>query len=232
MNISSIPKGIGKGLSKVAETKFIKRTLEYGYKNPDKFLVAMVVTSIASKDLVNGYYYTKQSLNNKRIPEENRSFVASLDAMNCGIMVGGQVLASLVIEKTVTEKLFNKIIGKKLDHDILGNKARKLVEADKSLNYEVIKEGLIKKCGSESKPFKAMKGGFTLLMTFLATAALMKRVVAPLIATPLAGWFKNKYMDKNIAKNKAKQENKIVSKQGDMIDHTSAPWNHSNKAGK
>lgn len=197
---SNISKTIGSGLNRIAKSKLVAKTLEYGFKNPEQFANAMLVTSIVSKDAVGCYYYTSQSLHNERIPEEKRKFVASLDLMNGIIMVGGQVLAAKVFEGLVKDHLFDKLIAKKLDNDILKEHATKLIKeakkAGNNFDFEVVSEKLIKEYGSESKSFKAMRGGFGLLVGFLATAALTKRVIAPFLSTPLAGWYKNKFMDK------------------------------------
>lgn len=197
----SINKGIGKAYSFVSSRKLIAKTLDHAAKNPDKYATAMVVTSIVSKDFINCYYYTTQSLHNDKIPEEKRKFVASLDLMNGIIMVGGQLLAGIVFEKTLNNLLFKKLIDKRLDSDVLKKHAQKLMEeakrAGKNFKLEEVSEELINQYGSKSKKYGLMKSGFKLVIVFAATTALTKRIIAPLLSTPLAGWFKDKFMDKN-----------------------------------
>lgn len=193
---SNIEKKIGNGLGYTAKKIFAK-TLEYGRNNPEKYAGAMLVTSIVSKDLVGCYYYTTQSLHNKKIPEEKRKFVASLDLMNGILMVGGQILIYSVVEKIASNALFNKFIAKKLDADVLKKHAKKIVASStEKLNIENVNKELVKQYGSGSKQFKAMKTGFALLVGFLATTAFTKRLLAPLLSTPLAGWFKGRFLDK------------------------------------
>lgn len=48
-------------------------------KDNAKFMSAIGVTSIVLKDGLGCYLYVKQSLNNEKIPEDKRKFVAALD---------------------------------------------------------------------------------------------------------------------------------------------------------
>lgn len=196
----NINKGLGKAYNWTATKKWCAKTLDYATKNPNKYATAMVVTSIVSKDLVGCYYYVTQSLHNKKIPEEKRKFVASLDLMNGIIMVGGQLMAGILFEKTLNKFLFKKFFDKKLDNDILKIQAKKAVEtakkAGKEFELKAVHQELIEQIGSNSRKYKAMKTGFNLVVVFAATTALTKRVIAPLFATPLAGWYKEKFMDK------------------------------------
>lgn len=205
--LSGIATCMGKALDYTATRKWCAKTLDYATKDPMKYATYMVIASIVSKDFINCYYYTTQSLNNKKIPEEKRKFVASLDLMNGIIMVFGQLLAGIGFEKVMNSKLFNKYIAQKLDEDVLKKHAKKLVEKAKNLtkpaSLEDIQAELIKQYGSNSKKFKAMKGGFGLVITFFATTAFTKRVLAPLFSTPLAGWFSEKYMNKKPKNPKA-----------------------------
>lgn len=208
---TTIGKPLGKAYNYTITRKWCAKTLESAAKNPAKYAIAMVIVSIVSKDLVGCYYYTKQSLNNKRIPEEKRKFVAAVDLMNGIIMVGGQILAGILFEKILSKILFKKYFDKKLDNDILKIHAQKLVEkaknAGENLNLDATHKELLKQFGSDSTKYKAMKGGLGLMIAFFATTALTKRILAPLFSTPLAGWFKHKYMDNPHKKNKDKPEN-------------------------
>lgn len=224
---NSINKGIGSTYNFAATSKWCAKTLECAAKNPDKYSTAMVVASIVSKDLISCYYYYTQSMNNKKIPEEKRKFVASLDLMNGVLMVGGQLLAGIVFEKTLNDLLFKKLIDKKLDKDALANHAEKAIkEAEKAGHKFDVKEletELIKQFGSDSKKYKTMKSGFKLLIVLSLTTALTKRVLAPLLATPLAGWYKDNHMDKK----KNKDEKSDIGTHGDVY----IPWAYTNNNG-
>lgn len=196
-----IGKGLGSAYNYTATRKWCAKTLNYAAKDPEKYAIMMVMASIISKDLVGCAFYTVQSLNNEKIPEDKRGFVASVDLMNGLVMVVGQLLAGIGFEKILGKTLFDKCIAKKLDNDVLKAHAKKLAEKIKqtgqNLKIDDIHKELIKQYGSESNKFKAMKGGLGLLIAYFATTALTKRIIAPLLSTPMAGWFKDKYMDKD-----------------------------------
>ena len=72
--------------------------------------IATVTTlSCISKDAVNCAYYVHQSLNNKRIPDDKRNFVAGLDLANGILNVVVQSVAAFWFTKNI-----NKIFDKKL----------------------------------------------------------------------------------------------------------------------
>lgn len=232
--VSGIEKFAGSGLSAVAKLKPMTRLLEKGYKNPEAFAVTMLVTSLVSKDAVNCYYYVTQSLHNEKIPEDKRKFVAALDGMNGVMNVVGQILITMLAEKALSKYVFNKLIASKLDDDTLAVHAKKIVESSaQKLDIEKVKAALLKKNNSVSTRYKGLETGLRVLLGFLMTAAFAKRVLTPLIATPLAGWFKDKYMkdDPKKAKSKevkAKDNKKDAPKPNlddQLLSHETAPWN-------
>lgn len=249
MNVSSISKGIGNTYNKIITSKnivgrFFTRKFDQGLSDPARFAAAMLVTSIVSKDAIGCALYTSQSLNNKKIPEEKRPFVASLDLMNGIIMVGGQFLIGKVIDAKITPKLFGKRFagfvtnpttketkslseGEKLKSVLDPNNIEELVKSVctnntkgvsnpklvkhiqkimkkenidvSSLTSDAIKkisEQLVKEYKAGGGKYKAIETGFGLLVGAIATTAITKRTIAPLLSTPLAGWFKSHVMDK------------------------------------
>lgn len=105
-------------------------------------------------------------------------------------------------------------------------------ELDKQI--KIIAEELIKRVGKESTKFAAIEAGFCLFAGALATTALTKRTFVPLISTPLAGWFKSRFMDKKTAKsqqNNADKSDNPKTPQDEYLDHTVAPWAYTNKDG-
>lgn len=227
MQISSINKWAGNISEKAVSSKWLNKKFDISLNEPAKFAAAMLVTSIVSKDLVGCFLYTSQSLNNKKIPEEKRKFVAAVDLMNGIIMVGGQFLIGKIIDAKVTPKLLgkhytgtfkDKYSGKETpinpnailsDDKIYGdylNILDKNKDELKTLGMDVKKmdensikkigEEIVAKVGKNSKQGKAIAVGFGILISALATTALTKRAVAPLLSTPLAGWFKGNFMDK------------------------------------
>lgn len=248
MAIPSINSAIGKFINKGIESRWMAKRLDKSLRDPASFAAAMLVTSIVSKDAINCVVYTAQSLNNEKIPKEKRGFVASLDLMNGILNVVGQIIAFSIVDKKVIPMLFGKHYSGTLK-DKITNKETPLPGIDatrksrlvsdnlletvkdiakkgnhKNINVEKVTNALIKDIGKGSKNFMAYESGFSLLVGALATTALVKRTLTPLIATPLAGWFKDNYLEKNNKKNEKKPE----IKQADMMEIKSAtvaaPW--------
>lgn len=229
MNISSILyKKPGELFNKLAKSKWMQKNLEQGVSDSERFAAAMLVTSIVSKDLVNCAFYTTQSYNNQKIPEEKRKFVAALDLMNGIIMVGGQLLIGKVIDAKVTPKLLSKFTGTIKDakgvEKTVNNKAllhpdnikEMAQKAAKNLDLKIddkMTEKIVKNVTKLCKePFAK---GFGLFAAAIATTAIVKRTIAPLLSTPLAGWFKEKFMDKGkkpeINKDTIEIESKVLA---------------------
>ena len=171
---------------------------------------AMIATvSNVSKDAVNCAYYTIQSLNNDRIPEDQRKFVAALDLANGIMNVGVQLAMSFGIAELITSIFDNKIAKSKDFSD----KEEIIEEKFKSLSEE-----LKKKTTKEefSKGFKQLikkrkdlaRLGFTVLTVNIAMQILTKRIITPFFATPLASVFKEK-LEKAEANKKEKEGKKI-----------------------
>lgn len=190
-----VGRGTGAALDKVAQLKPIQKGIELGKTNPAKFATNMLLFSIVSKDAVGCYLYTTQSLNNKKIPEEKRKFVASMDLMNGILMVGGQtVVGKMLVDKVLIPKLQGHFAG---ESKVLGNanikkNAQKVLEKNaeklkamgvdtKSIDMDSVLKMVQKGC---KDPFVK---GLGILTTAIATTALIKRTIVPLLSTPLAG---------------------------------------------
>lgn len=130
----------------------------------------IALMSTTTKDLVNCIYYTEQSLNNKKIPEEKRKFVAGIDLSN-GIL-------NVVSQLTLGMYLKNKI--------------------PKAFDY------MFKNSKLSPQAYACAKGGFTLFGTLVFAQVLLKRVLTPFIATPMAGYFKQ-YAERKEQENGSKQ---------------------------
>ena len=84
--------------------------------------VAIATVSNLTKDGVNCAYYVTQSLNNERIPEDKRKFVAGLDLANGILNVTLQALVSYgltkwignVFDKQIVPRYFTELKYKKL----------------------------------------------------------------------------------------------------------------------
>ncbi len=167
---------------------------------------ALIATaSNVSKDAVNCGYYTYQSLNNERIPEDKRKFVAALDLANGLMNVGIQILMAFGISDAITS-IFDNKIGKAEDFsikdEVIKKKFDKLTDELKSkTNYEEFAKGYKNIIKNRTTLARL---GFTVLAVNIAMQVLTKRIITPLCATPLATVFKEKF-EKTEAEKKEKE---------------------------
>lgn len=242
----------GKGFITRRTSNFFNRQFDKAVNDPARFASSMLVTSIVSKDVVGCILYTYQSLHNEKIPEDKRKSVAALDLMNGGLMVGGQLLVGKVIDKKMTPQLFGKMysgmfkdkdtkkedtlkgIGAKdksclYQDNILQTVKETLKKEGKQLDASKIADALGKEIGHGSKRYKLFEAGFGIIVTALATTALVKRTLVPLIATPLSAWYKTKFMDKPSDKDiKVKPKDKFER----VTATTYTPWAYNSDNNK
>lgn len=173
---------------------------------------ALIATvSNVSKDAVNCAYYTIQSLNNERIPEDQRKFVAALDLANGIMNVGVQVAMAFGLSKWV-ESIFDDKFAKSkdfsLDENVIREKYRNMpIELKKkTTEAQFIKDYIPKMKGRVG----LARTGFTVLFVNIAMQILTKRIITPLFATPMASYFKRGF-EKAEAEKKAKEEHKLTA---------------------
>jgi len=209
---------------KVLNSKtFEKNIYTPAWENAAKYAGKMALISALTKDAVGCYYYVTQSLNNDKIPEEKRNFVASLDLMNGILNVALQFTVGMWIDKKVPE-WFDKTVGKKLDTDETVKQAKKIFKTIQKLGVknnikevdiaDFLRDNVL---GPSGRASKFLKGGFTAAAVLIGTQIITKRVIVPFLSTPLATWYKENYMDKkktNPAKpnTDAVEINKVASK--------------------
>lgn len=228
----TIVSSIGEAMNYTAKNWFAK-SLENGLKHPAEYAAKMMVVSLVSKDFINCGFYTYQSLNNKKIPEDKRGFVAALDLVNGFINVGGQIATFFLVDRLLIPKLQGKLFTGVLKNPktgaeetirsnaplspdkiyeytlkVIREKGTELSEALKAegktlqdLDAKAIARELSQKIGHAGTIGKDITTGFGIVITALATTALIKRTLTPLIATPLAGMLKDNYMDKKSKKS-------------------------------
>lgn len=212
-------------INKITKAPFMEKCFyKPARENPAKFAGQMALLSALTKDAVNCYYYTTQSLNNEKIPEEKRGFVASLDLMNGILNVGLQFTLGKWIEKH-SEGWFDKLLGKQLNENKTSEISKKLESIIKSKNPQenismeqisnYLKDKKVLGAGAKGK-YSWLKIGFSALVMLVGTQIICKRIFTPLLATPLAGTFKKKFLDKN-KKTEAKPDEK-------MIEPNYKPW--------
>ena len=141
----------------------------------------IAIISGLSKDVINCYYYVTQSLKNEKIPEEKRKFVASLDLSNGILNVITQLAIGIPLVK-LTDKVFDSKIAKYFT-DKETDKIFKSIKTQTSYDkiYEIAQ-----------KNKSLAKAGFAALIALVGTQIVAKRIIVPLIATPMASFFKNK----------------------------------------
>lgn len=174
--------GVRKPISALGNTRVMEKVCESYQSNNVQFIAGLGLLSIVLKDGLGCYMYVKQSLNNKKIPEDKRKFVAALDLANGGLMILTQVLTFFTLSnKKVQAKLFDKTFGK-----LFSRAARK--------GYQVLIKQKPKFANIEGVEFNKTFGAFKdkvqdifgIMAALVASTVLAKRIVVPFIATPLA----------------------------------------------
>lgn len=173
---------VEKPLNWLSNTKLSNWSSKHHQANNMKVITGIGVFSIVAKDGYGCYLYVKQSLENKKIPDDKRKFVAALDLANGGLMILMQLLMYFTIShKVVQSKMFDKMFGKFFDRPV-------------TKSYQTILKNKDKLSGMTGKQFhtsfekyrKSVKDSFGYLSSLVAATILGKRVIVPFIATPLA----------------------------------------------
>lgn len=197
---SSIMNASAKAIGAISKAKPMKQLADQFQKNPEKTLALTTISSIVIKDGVGCYKYVTQSLNNDKIPEEKRSFVAALDLTNGFLMIAAQIGMFLLMKKfskPLFEKLFKKSFNPQMKKDLeymiraeqkkAGEMPARKLNIEKS--YQKVKEDTL--------------GLFKFVVDLAAATIIGKRIIVPLIATPLANVVKDKM---NAGKHKDEDE--------------------------
>lgn len=184
------------------DTKPMNKIYKYATEHPEAFASRMALVSALTKDAVGCYYYVKQSLENKKIPDDKRDFVAALDLMNGILNISLQLSVGLWIDNNY-KKWFDGSIGKVLDKANtrkITKKIMPLINTDKNpekVTFEQAEAFLRDKIlGKSGKAATWLKVGFGAAVVLTATQVVTKRMIVPFISTPLATWYKDKFMVK------------------------------------
>lgn len=196
--IQSVGTSIGKGIAKATNWKPPVWLGEKFVKDPEGALALATVTSIILKDGIGCGMYVTQSLNNKKIPDKKRKFVAALDLTNGVLMIAAQIGLFFAMKK-YSGKIFNKLF-KKSFNDLTKS------HTISRIRMEAVKEGknAPKKLLVEKSYEEAHKDGvnlFKFIADIAAATIVGKRIIVPLIATPLA-----KKVEARMNKNELKEE--------------------------
>ena len=154
-----------------------------GFCNNNLGLInGIAISSIILKDGLGCYMYVTQSLNNKKIPDDKRKFVASLDLANGGLMIAMQILLHMTISnKLVQSKMFNKLYGKYFSRSVTKGYQAILKSQDKYKNMT----GQQFHAAMDTIHGKAV-GAFSNITSLFAATTIGKRIIVPFMATPLA----------------------------------------------
>ena len=194
--------GLSSVIGGVTNSKPLTKLGKSFIKNPEKALAAATVTSIVIKDGIGCVMYVTQSLHNKKIPEEKRKFVAALDLTNGVLMIAAQIAMFLAMRK-YSGRIFDKLFQKSFNP---ANKSNAISRFRMKAN--MMGETVYKKLvgGKKYESFKKSANDvFKFCLDIAAATIVGKRVIVPLIATPLANKVKD-WMNKDDLKKETEKE--------------------------
>ena len=187
--LQSVGNVVKTGIAKSTNLKPIKWVSDKFAKNPEGTLATATVTSIILKDGIGCGMYVYQSLNNDKIPEKKRKFVAALDLTNGVLMIGAQIAMFFAMRKysgPIFKKIFNKSFNAKSKANTI---SRMRMEDVKNGGHTCKKQTIAKdfdKCENDALAL------FKFVADIAAATIVGKRIIVPLVATPLAKKVENK----------------------------------------
>lgn len=170
-------------LGAATKAKPVKWLGDQFQKNPEKAIALTTVASIVVKDGVGCYKYVTQSLNNERIPEKQRSFVAALDLTNGVLMIAAQIAMFFAMRK-FSEPIFNKLFKKSFNEKNAKDIATRIRMLQRESGKTPSRKLTIDK--EYQKVRKDALDVFKFVADIAAATIIGKRVIVPFIATPLA----------------------------------------------
>ena len=206
---SGILTGVSKALGAATNCKPMRWLGDQFQKNPEKALALTTVGSIVVKDGVGCYKYVTQSLNNEKIPEKQRSFVAALDLTNGVLMIAAQIAMFFAMRK-FSEPIFNKLFKNSFNEKNAKDIASRIRMLQRSHDIKPSRKLTIEK--EYQKVRKEALDVFKFVADIAAATIIGKRVIVPFIATPLANVVKGK-----MEEHKHKDDPKVEEKH--EIDH-------------
>ncbi len=181
--LQSIGNTIKTGIAKSSNLKPVKKVCSKFANIPESALATATVTSIILKDGIGCAMYVTQSLNNDKIPEKKRKFVAALDLTNGVLMIGAQIAMFFAMRK-YSGPIFKKIFNKSFNATSKANTISRMRMEDIKKGGHTCKKQTI------AKDFDKCEKGALDLFKFVADIAAAtivgKRIIVPLVATPLA----------------------------------------------
>ncbi len=199
----------------IINSKFMKKWIP---EDPAKAASGLALLSTVTKDAVNCGYYTYQSYNNKRIPEDKRKFVAANDLSNGFYNVVIPLMLKGTIDKS-NKHVFDTYFKKYFSDVAAKNIYNKIKDTNPQFTLDMIKDNLTK------KSLGFAKSGLGVIFTLVVSQIICKRIITPTLATPSADYVK-KVMEKYEKKN-AKNFEEIT----DLNDKKDSSVDSENKNG-
>lgn len=211
MAISSIGTKFGeyaaKGIGSFARNKHVRNICEKFKDDPIKYAGYATLASLATKDAVGCYLYVTQSLNNKKIPEDKRRFVANMDLTNGILNVVTQIALTFGLKKFY-RPMFDKMLYKSFNKKA----CKELITAYRK-DAKASGDAVLRKLEAEKK-LKETKdtiySAFEATMNIVVATIIAKRCVVPFLSTPLTQYFTNRH-DKKVEAQKAKEQKSDVN---------------------
>lgn len=208
---SSVVPYIAKPFNYLGNTRVFKWLAKNYEKDSAKFIAGVSLSSVVLKDTFGCYFYVTQSLKNKDIPEDKRKFVAALDLTNGVLMIAAQIATFFTVSNAKVQNfLFDKTLGKYFTNAARRN-SKELLKAQ---GKEIPKKQFYDAFKNAEKTSRA---AFKIFLPLVAATILAKRVLVPLVATPLASWAKTNVLKGDEGEHKC-PENVCNS---NILDHTS-----------
>lgn len=191
----------------IINSKFMQKWIP---EDPAKAASGLALLSTVTKDAVNCCYYTYQSYNNKRIPEDKRKFVAANDLSNGFYNVVIPLALKGPIDKG-NKYIFDNYFKKYFSESAARNIYNKIKDTNPQYTFDMIKDNLSKKSMGYAK------SGLGVIFTLVISQIICKRIITPTLATPSADYVKKimvKWEDKKLAKqnNNSDIEQNVQSK--------------------
>ena len=197
-----IMEGLSNIIGAYTQSKPMTRVRKNYIKDVETAIGIGAVTSVVVKDGIGCVMYVTQSLNNKKIQEEKRKFVAALDLTNGILMIAAQIALFFAVRE-YSGKIFDKLFKGSFNPAAQSNAISRLRMRANQLGETVYKKLVGAKNYNEFK--ESASSVFKFCLELGAATIIGKRIIVPLIATPLANKVKN-WMNKDDLKKEAAKE--------------------------
>ena len=184
---------VANGIAAATHLKGAKKLMSKFDVKLEDALAYATVGSIIAKDGIGCAMYVTQSMNNKKIPDEKRKFVAALDLTNGLLMILAQI-GMFFLSRQYSGKFFNWLFKKSFNLLERSNIISKMRMYSDALEETVGRKLGLGKIFDE----KVQKGAMDVFKFVFDTASatiIGKRIIVPLIATPFASKVE-KWLDK------------------------------------